>query len=114
MTWVRSAFALAGAAIVLAGCGAGGTTAAPAKTTATPASTSTGPAAVVGSAEVVNAPTRIAHTAAGPVGYREVGTGSPILIGSERSENLVAGCRSAVLSFVISVVPRSSGTRTCR
>jgi pimeloyl-ACP methyl ester carboxylesterase len=80
LTWVRSAFALAGAAIVLAGCGAGGTTAAPAKTTATPASTSTGPAAVAGSAEVVNAPTRIAHTAAGPVGYREVGTGSPILL----------------------------------
>jgi pimeloyl-ACP methyl ester carboxylesterase len=80
LTWLRSAFALAGAAIVLAGCGAGGTTAAPAKTTATPASISTGPAAVVGSAEVVNAPTRIAHTAAGPVGYREVGAGSPILL----------------------------------
>jgi pimeloyl-ACP methyl ester carboxylesterase len=80
LTWVRSAFALAGAAMVLAGCGAGGTTAAPAKTTATPASTSTAPAAVAGSAAVVNAPTRIAHTAAGPVGYREVGTGSPILL----------------------------------
>jgi pimeloyl-ACP methyl ester carboxylesterase len=80
LTWVRPAFALAGAAMVLAGCGAGGTTAAPAKTTATPASTSTAPAAVAGSAAVVNAPTRIAHTAAGPVGYREVGTGSPILL----------------------------------
>jgi pimeloyl-ACP methyl ester carboxylesterase len=80
LTWVRSAFALAGTAMVLAGCGAGGTTAAPAKTTATPASTSTAPAAVAGSAAVVNAPTRIAHTAAGAVGYREVGTGSPILL----------------------------------
>jgi pimeloyl-ACP methyl ester carboxylesterase len=28
----------------------------------------------------VNAPTRIAHTAAGLVGYREVGTGSPVLL----------------------------------
>jgi pimeloyl-ACP methyl ester carboxylesterase len=29
---------------------------------------------------VVNAPTKIARTAAGPVGYRELGTGSPILL----------------------------------
>jgi pimeloyl-ACP methyl ester carboxylesterase len=28
----------------------------------------------------VNAPTKIAHTAAGPVGYREVGAGSPVLL----------------------------------
>jgi pimeloyl-ACP methyl ester carboxylesterase len=80
VAWIRSACALAGAAIALAGCGASGTTAAPAKTTASPASTSTSRAAVAPSAAVVNAPTRIAHTAAGPVGYREVGAGSPILL----------------------------------
>jgi pimeloyl-ACP methyl ester carboxylesterase len=84
VTWVRSAFALAGAVVVLAGCGASATTAAPAKTTASPASTAPSSTASNGlaarSAEVVNAPTRIAHTAAGPVGYREVGAGSPIVL----------------------------------
>lgn len=42
------------------------------------------PTAAVGSTtqpvSIVAAPTRIAHTAAGEVGYREVGTGSPILL----------------------------------
>jgi pimeloyl-ACP methyl ester carboxylesterase len=80
MTRVRSAFALAGTVVALAGCGASGTTAAPAKTTPVPASTSATPAVAVGPAEVVNAPTRIARTAAGPVGYREVGAGSPVLL----------------------------------
>jgi pimeloyl-ACP methyl ester carboxylesterase len=80
VTWVRSAFAVAGTAVVLAGCGGGGTAAAPAKTTAAPAGTSTSRAAVVRPLAVVNAPTRIARTTAGPVGYREIGAGSPILL----------------------------------
>jgi len=37
-------------------------------------------AAVVSSLDVVDAPVKVAHTAAGPVGYREVGTGSPLLL----------------------------------
>ncbi len=32
------------------------------------------------SLDVVDAPVKVAHTAAGPVGYREVGTGSPLLL----------------------------------
>ena len=52
----------------------------PSKTTTAPASTSTSRAGVVGAIAVVNAPISIARTAAGPVGYREVGTGSPILL----------------------------------
>jgi pimeloyl-ACP methyl ester carboxylesterase len=80
VAWIRSACALAASAVALAGCGAGGTTAAPAKTTAAPVSTSTNRVAVGPSAAVVNAPTRIAHTAAGQVGYREVGAGTPILL----------------------------------
>jgi pimeloyl-ACP methyl ester carboxylesterase len=80
VTWVRSAFALAGTAVVLAGCGASGTTAAPAKTTAAPVSTSTSRTPVASSVAVVNTPTRIARTTAGPVGYREIGAGSPILL----------------------------------
>ena len=94
MAWVRSAFALAGTAVVLAGCGAGGSTATSARTTtpastipASPISTSTAPASTATSGglaaratEVVNAPTKIAHTAAGSVGYREVGAGSPVVL----------------------------------
>jgi pimeloyl-ACP methyl ester carboxylesterase len=81
VTWRRSAFALAGAALMLAGCGGGGPTATAAKTTAAaPASTSPGPGAAVRPVDVVDAPTRIARTAAGPVGYREVGTGSPVVL----------------------------------
>jgi pimeloyl-ACP methyl ester carboxylesterase len=84
VTWVRSAFALAGAAVVLAGCGAAGTTAAPGRTTAAPASTTPASTTTAGvaarSIEVVDAPTRIARTAAGPVGYREVGAGSPVVL----------------------------------
>jgi pimeloyl-ACP methyl ester carboxylesterase len=86
VTWVRSAFALAGAAVVLAGCGANGTTAAPGRTTAAPASTTAAPASTTTtgvaarSIEVVDAPTRIARTAAGRVGYRKVGAGSPVVL----------------------------------
>ena len=90
MAWARTACALVGATVALAGCGASGSAAAPSRTTsapastapagASPASTSASGAAVGPSAAVVNAPTKIAHTAAGPVGYREVGAGSPVLL----------------------------------
>ena len=90
MAWARTACALGGATVALAGCGASGSAAAPSRTTsapasttpagASPASTSASGAAVGPSAAVVNAPTKIAHTAAGPVGYREVGAGSPVLL----------------------------------
>ncbi len=82
MTWVRSAFAVAGLAVVLAGCGAAAPskTTAPPKATAAPAGTSTSRAGVIGATAVVNTPISIARTAAGPVGYREVGAGSPILL----------------------------------
>ena len=90
MAWARTACALVGATVALAGCGAGGSAAAPSRTTSAPASTApaststagtgTSGAAVGPSAAVVNAPTKIAHTAAGPVGYREVGAGSPVLL----------------------------------
>jgi pimeloyl-ACP methyl ester carboxylesterase len=83
----RPALALAAAAALLAGCGGSGSSAtttstAPATATTTSAATSaatSGPGAVL-PLDVVNAPTRIAHTSAGPVGYREVGTGSPLLL----------------------------------
>jgi pimeloyl-ACP methyl ester carboxylesterase len=48
-----------------------------------PASTGTTTArhaAVVTSLDVINAPVKVADTAAGPVGYREVGAGSPLLL----------------------------------
>ena len=90
MAWARTACALVGATVALAGCGASGSAAAPSRTTSAPASTApaststagtgTSGAAVGPSAAVVNAPTKIAHTAAGPVGYREVGAGSPVLL----------------------------------
>jgi pimeloyl-ACP methyl ester carboxylesterase len=95
MAWARTAFALAGATIALAGCGAGSPAATQSRTTSPPASTgspaSTGFPASTASAsagsglaaratEVVNAPTKIAHTAAGTVGYREVGAGSPVVL----------------------------------
>jgi pimeloyl-ACP methyl ester carboxylesterase len=78
-----SALALAGAAALLAGCGGAGSSATTASTAAsTPGTTSaaTSRPGVVQPIDVVNAPTRIAHTAAGAVGYREVGTGSPLLL----------------------------------
>jgi pimeloyl-ACP methyl ester carboxylesterase len=80
----RSALALAGAAALLAGCGAGGTSATTTTSTAPATVTTTSPATsgpgVVLPRDVVSAPIRIAHTSAGPVGYREVGTGSPLLL----------------------------------
>jgi pimeloyl-ACP methyl ester carboxylesterase len=91
----RSAFALAGVAALLAGCGAGGsaattTTGSTAPATAGTATAGTATAGTTGPAtsglgavlprDVIAAPVRIAHTAAGTVGYREVGTGSPLLL----------------------------------
>jgi pimeloyl-ACP methyl ester carboxylesterase len=80
----RSALAVAGAAgaaALLAGCGGGGTTTTSASTpSSTPSSTAASQPATVLPRDVVNAPTRIANTTAGPVGYREVGTGSPVLL----------------------------------
>jgi pimeloyl-ACP methyl ester carboxylesterase len=76
----------AAAVAVLAACGGSNTAStSPASTPATnPATTPTTPtangAAVVSSLDVVDAPVKVAHTAAGPVGYREVGTGSPLLL----------------------------------
>jgi pimeloyl-ACP methyl ester carboxylesterase len=64
------AAAVAVAITVLAGC-------------SSPASTGTTTArhaAVVTSLDVINAPVKVAKTAAGPVGYREVGAGSPLLL----------------------------------
>jgi pimeloyl-ACP methyl ester carboxylesterase len=78
----RWALALAGVVALLAGCGGGGSSAT--STASTVTATATRSAAsqpgVVLPIDVVNAPTRIAHTAAGPVGYREVGAGSPLLL----------------------------------
>ena len=61
------------------------TSTAPATTSTAPATASTASTATSGLGavlprDVVNAPTRIAHTSAGPVGYREVGAGSPLLL----------------------------------
>ncbi len=80
---VKSALAVAAVAATLSGCGAAGSTATTASTP-TAASASPSAAGASGSAvlprDVVAAPVRIADTAAGAVGYREVGTGSPILL----------------------------------
>jgi pimeloyl-ACP methyl ester carboxylesterase len=83
---------LALAAALLAGCGGGGTAASPpehpssspersaASSPERSAASSPERSAAVSSVTVVDAPTRIAETAAGPVGYREVGTGPPLLL----------------------------------
>jgi pimeloyl-ACP methyl ester carboxylesterase len=96
----KSVLALAGAAALLAGCSStttSTTSTVPATTsttgtvpattsttgtaaTAASAATGTSPPAVVRPLDVIDAPTRIAHTSAGPVGYREVGAGSPLLL----------------------------------
>jgi pimeloyl-ACP methyl ester carboxylesterase len=83
------------AVAVLAACGGSNTASTSSATnpTSTPTSTpATNPAAapvttptangaaVVSSLGVVDAPVKVAHTAAGPVGYREVGAGSPLLL----------------------------------
>jgi len=78
-----SALALAGVGALLAGCSSA-TTATTSTTssveTATSVATASSPPAVVRPLDVINAPTRIARTAAGPVGYREIGAGSPLLL----------------------------------
>jgi pimeloyl-ACP methyl ester carboxylesterase len=64
------AAAVAVAITVLAGC----------SSTASTGTTTARHAAVVTALDVINAPVKVAHTAAGPVGYREVGAGSPLLL----------------------------------
>jgi pimeloyl-ACP methyl ester carboxylesterase len=64
---------LVGVAAILAGCSQASTTSA--STTTTIHSSP-----VVRPLEVIDTPTKVADTAAGLVGYREVGTGSPILL----------------------------------
>jgi pimeloyl-ACP methyl ester carboxylesterase len=59
--------------LVLAGCG--GVAASGASTT-----TSVAQPPVVRPLDVVEAPTKVADTSLGPVGYREVGSGSPLLL----------------------------------
>jgi pimeloyl-ACP methyl ester carboxylesterase len=70
---VRKVAALVGAAAILAGCGH-------ARTTSASTSTTIHSSPVVRSLDVIDTPTKVADTAAGPVGYREVGAGSPILL----------------------------------
>jgi len=76
-------------AVLLAGCGGGNTgTSSPAPVSSgvpvsSPAAVSSpapGRPAAVRPVTVVDAPTRIARTDAGPVGYREVGAGRPLLL----------------------------------
>jgi pimeloyl-ACP methyl ester carboxylesterase len=69
----RMIIALAGAVALVAGCGAGSSSGAA-------TSTSTHRVPVVRPVAVIDAPTKVADTAAGPVGYRQVGTGSPVLL----------------------------------
>jgi pimeloyl-ACP methyl ester carboxylesterase len=99
----RSALAFTAAAALLASCSSATTnsntsTTTPNSTTSTTSTTSTAPATASASAtasapataasglgavlprDVVSAPIRIARTSAGPVGYREVGAGSPLLL----------------------------------
>ncbi len=92
----RSALALAAAATLLASCSSTTTSttsnannnSSTASTAVTPAGTATAgttsPATIglgaVLPRDVIAAPVRIAHTSAGPVGYREVGAGSPLLL----------------------------------
>jgi pimeloyl-ACP methyl ester carboxylesterase len=96
----RSTAVLLGLAALLAGCGGGASTAAgsaatgSATTPASPASASatsagatsagaspgSGPLEVYVSRDVLTAPTKVAKTALGPVGYRELGAGPPLLL----------------------------------
>src|ERR1700684_4209457 len=62
---------LAGTVMLLSSCGGGTPSAA---TTTTPPPPGVRPLAVIDTA------TEVAHTAAGAVGYRQIGTGSPILL----------------------------------
>jgi pimeloyl-ACP methyl ester carboxylesterase len=70
---LRMYIALAGAVALLAGCGGGTTSGAAASTTPHRAPAVRPPA-------VIDASVKVADTAAGTVGYREVGRGSPILL----------------------------------
>lgn len=69
----RNLVALIAAAAILAGCGQASTTSASTQTTIHSSP-------VVRPLDVIDAPTQVADTAAGRVGYREVGAGSPILL----------------------------------
>ena len=102
--WFRPAAVLLGLAALLAGCGGGASTATgstatgsattgsattgSATTSASPGSASpaasanpgSGPLEAYVSRDVLTAPTRVAQTALGPVGYREIGAGPPLLL----------------------------------
>jgi pimeloyl-ACP methyl ester carboxylesterase len=97
--WFRPAAVLLGLAALLAGCGGGASTATGSATTgsattgsattsASPGSASpaasanpgSGPLEAYVSRDVLTAPTRVAQTALGPVGYREIGAGPPLLL----------------------------------
>jgi pimeloyl-ACP methyl ester carboxylesterase len=71
---LRPLLALAGATFMLARFGAASTSA------AAPTGTSTARTPAVRPLDVINAPTKVADTASGPVGYREVGAGSPLVL----------------------------------
>jgi len=68
---MKRVLAASGLAMILAACGTTSSSGTP-SSSATPATQAP--------VNVLAAPTRIAHTAAGPVGYREVGAGSPLLL----------------------------------
>jgi len=68
---MKRVLAASGLAVILAACGTTSSSVTP-SSSATPATQAP--------ANVLAAPTRIARTAAGPVGYREVGAGSPLLL----------------------------------
>ena len=75
---MKRMLAASGLVVILAACGTTGTgmsssaIPSPSATSATPATQTP--------ANVLAASTRIARTTAGPVGYREVGAGSPLLL----------------------------------
>jgi pimeloyl-ACP methyl ester carboxylesterase len=76
---MKQALAAAGLAVTLAACGTTGAVSSKAQTSSKAQASSKAPATRV-PANVRTAPTRIARTAAGTVGYREVGAGSPLLL----------------------------------
>ncbi len=86
--WLRPAAVLLGLAILLGGCGGGASTTAGSTTSASAvtgnstssASPASGPLETYVSRDVLTAPTRVAKTALGPVGYRELGAGPPLLL----------------------------------
>ena len=74
---MRRVLAAAGLVAFLAACGTSGTSA---SAPSAPRASATRVPATQAPADVLTAPTRIADTAAGTVGYREVGAGSPLLL----------------------------------